>query len=667
MGVTGYQEEWRRVARISRAIFGMRFSTASTQSLAEYLANTSPQGQRAQPLFTANLDHIVRMRGNAAFRAAYARAAFVTADGMPVYLYARLRGVPLEERVTGADLFPALMARLDAARHRPFFVVSDTETAARIEARLVERGFPNVPVAVPPFGFEADEAYSSALAGRIASCGTTHLFFCVGAPKSELWLDRHRDAIGPCFAMAMGAAANFWAGTARRAPQFMQKVGAEWLWRFLCEPRRLFRRYFVDSWAFLLAIADDLRHGNVEEGIGPHYRSLPPVADFSDSAREGETNKLSILFLTTVLPSERRSGGEIVSAHIVHALRGLGHEVRMLGYARPGYAGREGEVLVEHRPIETRDAPFDAARWLMRALIGRKAYSMQKYAGRAYSAALKDALAEEAWDLIILDHAQMGWLLPHLHGHHLVHVSHNCEGLLYAGQAKEGGTLRRIVYAREARLMGELEARLARAAESVWTLTEAQAAAFREMGARSISVLPVPPMPLPEGFRLPPPECDVALLGTWSWGPNRAGLDWFLEQVVPLAPGLSIRVAGAGADDLRGRFANVEILGRVPDAAAFLAGAGVIAVPSIAGEGLQIKTLDAIAVGRPVVATNFALRGIDGLPERVRVADSPQAFAGALLEAQNEGEVAADNWHRERGERFRAALEEALRQHDHHQ
>jgi len=664
MGATGYQEEWRRVARVSRAVFGMRFSTAGTQSLADYLANASPHGQWAQLLFTANLDHIVKMRGNAAFRAAYERAAFVTADGMPVYLYARLRGVPLEERVTGADLFPALMARLDAARHRPFFVVSDTETAARIEARLAERGFPDVPVAVPPFGFETDEAYSSALAGRIASCGTTHLFFCVGAPKSELWLDRHREAIGPCFAMALGAAANFWAGTARRAPQFMQSIGAEWIWRFLCEPRRLFRRYFVDSWAFLLAIADDLLLRDARGESSGHYGSLPTVADFSVSAEEKGMGRLAILFLTTVLPSERRTGGEIVSAHIADALRDLGHEVRVLGYARPGYAGHEGEVLVEHRPIETCDAPLDAARWLARAFIGRNAYSIQKYAGRAYTAALKDALAEQAWNRIILDHSQMGWLLPHLRGHHLIHVSHNCEGRLYAGQAKEGGVLRRIIYAREARLMGEMDARLARAAKSVWTLTEAHAAAFREMGARSVSILPVPPMPLPEDFRLLPPECDVALLGTWSWGPNRAGLDWFLERVVPLVPGLHIQIGGAGADDLRGRFANVEVLGRVPDAAAFLAAARVIAVPSIAGEGLQIKTLDAIAVGRPVVATGFALRGIDGLPERVRVADSPQAFADALLEARNAGEAAIDNWRRERRERFRIALDEALRLHE---
>lgn len=256
----GPETEDPAMKRFSKHVFGLRFSAAGTEALADHLASVSPPPHGpAEMLFTANLDHIVKMRGNPAFVAAYNHATFVTADGMPVYLYARWRGVPLPERVTGADLFPVLMARLDPAKHRPFFVVSDSDTAGHIEAKLAEQGFEHVHVTVPPFGFEADEAYSTDLARQIAACGTTHLFFCVGAPKSELWLDRHRKVIGPCYALAIGAGANFFAGTAQRAPRLIRAIGAEWLWRFLCEPRRLFRRYFVDSWGFLLAIADDLR------------------------------------------------------------------------------------------------------------------------------------------------------------------------------------------------------------------------------------------------------------------------------------------------------------------------------------------------------------------------------------------------------------------------
>jgi len=380
------------------------------------------------------------------------------------------------------------------------------------------------------------------------------------------------------------------------------------------------------------------------------------------AAAPSPSPKLSILFLTTVLPGERRVGGEIVSAHVIETMRSLGHDVRVLGYARPGYAARDGEVVVERRPIETRGASSWAARWLAQAFLGGNAYSVQKFAGGAYRAALERALSERAWDRIVIDHAQMGWLLPQLDcRQHIIHISHNCEGLLYAEQAEQGNALRRAVFSREARLMQELEIRLARTARSVWTLTQAQTKAFREMGASSVTLLPVPPMPLPKAFRLPEPDCDVAMLGTWSWGPNRAGLDWFCREVAPLVPDLRIQVGGSGAEDLRGRFANVGILGRVADAADFLAGARVIAVPSVKGDGIQIKTLDAIAIGRPVVATPFALRGIDELPARVRAAQSPRAFADALRAALAKApDASADDWQAQRRARFSNALRDAL-------
>lgn len=240
-------------------IFGIRFSTGSKELLADRITSEGMLAdEEAKLLFTANLDHIVKMRGNPIFRAAYQRADVVTADGAPVYLYARWRGATLPGRVTGSDLFPALVSRFQPGRHCPFFVVSDYETAASIEAALMERGFKSVATVVPPFGFDEDAEYSAKLARLVAKCNTTHLFFCVGAPKSELWLDRYRKEIGPCYALALGAGANFFAGTDRRAPRWVRNIGGEWFWRFAREPRRLFRRYFIDSWAFLLAVAEDL-------------------------------------------------------------------------------------------------------------------------------------------------------------------------------------------------------------------------------------------------------------------------------------------------------------------------------------------------------------------------------------------------------------------------
>lgn len=243
--------------------FGLAFVPLDESALADQVARSLvPRGTGPRVIVTTNLDHVVQLSRNAAFRNAYRRAWVVTADGMPVYLYARLRGANLPCRLTGADLFARLITLLSPERHRCFFVLSSDEIARRIETALYARGFSHEQLAfrVPPWGFERDEAYSAALAGEIRTHHATHLFFGLGSPKSEIWADRYRNAIGDCYVLSVGAALDFFAGTKRRAPIALQRSGLEWAWRLAQEPRRLFRRYFVDSWTFLwLAAADAIR------------------------------------------------------------------------------------------------------------------------------------------------------------------------------------------------------------------------------------------------------------------------------------------------------------------------------------------------------------------------------------------------------------------------
>jgi len=163
--------------------------------------------------------------------------------------------------VTGADLFAAVMAKLDPAVHRVFFVANSERTGEGIRLWLRGRGFPDdrIGICVPPFGFERDKDYSDGLAKRILRHQATHLFMGVGAPKSEIWCHQHGSRLGDCYVLCVGAGLDFFLGLKKRAPGFMQRIGMEWLWRCGQEPRRLFRRYFLDSWPFLLAIVSDLR------------------------------------------------------------------------------------------------------------------------------------------------------------------------------------------------------------------------------------------------------------------------------------------------------------------------------------------------------------------------------------------------------------------------
>ncbi len=242
--------------------FGLRFSPLTRPEIVNLLATDFvTAGGGARVLCTANLDHIVQLRRDERLRAAYGNAWCITADGMPVYAYTRLKREAVPSRVTGSDIVSDLLAALPSSGARCFFVASCQETAQGLRRVMRARNFSEdaLVFVVPPFGFEKDEAWSDRLATHIREHRSTHVFFGVGAPKSEIWTDRHRAGLGDCYVLNAGAGLDYACGVRRRAPVWMQKAGLEWAWRFGSEPSRLFKRYFIDSWGFLSAIWVDLR------------------------------------------------------------------------------------------------------------------------------------------------------------------------------------------------------------------------------------------------------------------------------------------------------------------------------------------------------------------------------------------------------------------------
>lgn len=239
-------------------LLGFRFSTWNEEVMLAALLSPAPRGEGLQLLVTANVDHIVRLTQDAEFRAAYRAAWKAVVDGMPVLIYARLRGVPIVGRITGSDLFPKMLGRLSPGQHRLLFVCADEETAIKLNERVRELGFTDHLSITAPMGFEKNEAFGTWLTSLARKQQTTHLFLGLGAPKSEKWMAQHRHELPDCYGMAFGAALQFYAGTKRRAPWIVSKIGLEFLWRVASEPKRLAKRYFVSSWPFVTAVMRDL-------------------------------------------------------------------------------------------------------------------------------------------------------------------------------------------------------------------------------------------------------------------------------------------------------------------------------------------------------------------------------------------------------------------------
>ncbi|WP_197274241.1 WecB/TagA/CpsF family glycosyltransferase [Novosphingobium sp. AAP93] len=203
---------------------------------------------------------------NQKLREAYDRAWCVTIDSGIFFAYARRKGIEVPERVTGSDLVSTLIPLLDPALHRPFFLVSNHQIGGLLEEFLTNKGFsPDLfKIEVPDFGFERDAGYGESLSTRIRDARSTHLFMGVGCPKSEIWVDEYRDRLMGLYALCVGAGLGYFVGYEMRAPQFMRRIGFEWVWRLLKEPQRLGKRYIVRGAKFLNILRKDISKGNFE-------------------------------------------------------------------------------------------------------------------------------------------------------------------------------------------------------------------------------------------------------------------------------------------------------------------------------------------------------------------------------------------------------------------
>jgi N-acetylglucosaminyldiphosphoundecaprenol N-acetyl-beta-D-mannosaminyltransferase len=193
---------------------------------------------------TLNLDHVVQLQQHADFREAYRRARFVTADGFPIVMLSRLLGTRIE-RTAGADLVEPL-CREAGKKGLPIFLLGSNESTLSTTARRLSKRYRGLQVAghfapgahFDPYSSEADYAVDS-----IRASGARLCFVALGAPRQELFAARCLDELDGTGMLCLGAALDFIAGTQTRAPSITQKVGLEWAWRMLRDPRRLGPRY----------------------------------------------------------------------------------------------------------------------------------------------------------------------------------------------------------------------------------------------------------------------------------------------------------------------------------------------------------------------------------------------------------------------------------------
>ena len=195
-----------------------------------------------------NVDKIVKMESNQALRAAVLDCDLINVDGQPIIWASRILQSPIEERVTGIDLFDVLIARCAERGFRPYLLGARQDVVAKT-VDVLKAKYPKLQLAGWRNGYwSANE--EPAVVQEIKKARPDVLCMAVGSPKQELFLCKWKKEMQVPFVMGVGGSFDVTAGVLKRAPEWMQDSGLEWLFRLAQEPRRLWRRYLKEDMAF---------------------------------------------------------------------------------------------------------------------------------------------------------------------------------------------------------------------------------------------------------------------------------------------------------------------------------------------------------------------------------------------------------------------------------
>ena len=223
---------------------------------------------------TLNVDLTLRTQSDPEFRKIVRGADLRVLDGAPLVLLARGLGIKSATRITGADLLP-LVSQRAAQEGRRVAVLGGGAGTANAAAENLRARFPGLDIVTVDFPFAKDMAdpQLQPVAEELRELSPDYVFVCLGAPKQEKWFDTWKRVLPPAVYVGAGAAIDFEAGTKKRAPKIVQKLGAEWLWRLAQEPRRLAQRYLVTGPQILPLAERSLRRSHsrvptLTEGTG---------------------------------------------------------------------------------------------------------------------------------------------------------------------------------------------------------------------------------------------------------------------------------------------------------------------------------------------------------------------------------------------------------------
>jgi len=205
-------------------------------------------------LVTPNVDQIVKMQKDRDYYDIVRKAEWCVCDSKILYLSSKILGEPLKAAIPGSSFFPAFYEYHKNDGNCKIFLLGAMDGVAQKSMDRINRNLGReivVGAYSPSYGFEKKQEENEDIYNMINQSGANVVLVGVGCPKQEKWIDRNKAMMPRVdIWMALGATIDFEAGNIKRAPNIFQKLALEWFYRFMKEPRRMYRRYFIDDIPF---------------------------------------------------------------------------------------------------------------------------------------------------------------------------------------------------------------------------------------------------------------------------------------------------------------------------------------------------------------------------------------------------------------------------------
>lgn len=232
-------------------ILGCRLDPLDSDAAVEQILSFARDGGGAH-VVTLGTEMVVYAQRDARFRAIVNDAALSLCDTVGLLAVARRRGANLRERVAGVELIERLASRA-AVQGLPVYLLGGGDGVAADAAAALQRRHPGLRVAGARNGYFRDEE-SADVAAAIAASGARILLAGMGFPRQEYWLSAHLGETGCGVGIGVGGSFDVIAGRIERAPAPVRRLGLEWLYRLVREPRRWRRQLALPRFVWLVAL-----------------------------------------------------------------------------------------------------------------------------------------------------------------------------------------------------------------------------------------------------------------------------------------------------------------------------------------------------------------------------------------------------------------------------